>query len=147
MLGLAQKSALKAWALASTARWKLIPWSVTFNPTSKDRDSWKGYQTEAHELLAFFEAHAITGVLFASGDMHTGGCLDDGITSGRPELNCPRANRCGNTTGKLGTWSHGSAPSGEGDGFGEFLLTDTEATLSIVGVDQTVRRSLVVHPD
>ena len=67
--------------LASTAVWKLVMSSVPWNPTSKDVDSWQGFQTEQHELVSFIESKGITGVLFASGDMHSGGGIDDGTTS------------------------------------------------------------------
>ena len=145
MLGAAQKAWFKDELLASTAVWKLVMSSVPWNPTSKNGDSWKGFQTEQSELVSFIELNGITGVLFASGDMHTGGGIDDGSNSFFPEANCPKANKTFNNTGKFGTWSHGIDRGGVGPGFCEFVLTPTTATISIIGDDGSVRRTLTAQ--
>jgi alkaline phosphatase D len=142
MLGLVQKAWFKAALLASTADWKVIMSSVPWNPTSKNGDAWKGFPTEQNELKSFIESNEITGVLFASGDLHLGGALDDGSHSYFPEANCPKANDTFNHTGKPGKWSHGFSQGGVGAGFCEFVLTPTKATINIVGDDGTVRRTL-----
>ena len=145
MLGAAQKAWFKDELLASTAVWKLVMSSVPWNPTSKNGDSWKGFQTEQSELVSFIELNGITGVLFASGDMHTGGGIDDGSNSFFPEANCPKANKPFNNTGKFGTWSHGIDRGGVGPGFCEFVLTPTTATISIISYDGSVRRTLTAQ--
>ena len=145
MLGTVQKAWFKNGLLASTAVWKLVMSSVPWNPTAKDVDSWQGFQTEQHELVNFIESNGITGVIFASGDMHSGGGIDDGRTSFFPEANCPKANKTANNTGKLGTWSNGMDRGGVGAGFCEFVLTATTATISIIGDDGNLRRSLTLQ--
>jgi alkaline phosphatase D len=144
MLGVAQKAWLKDQLFASTAVWKLIMSSVPWNPTSKDVDSWQGFQTEQHELVSFIQSNGITGVLIASGDLHSGGGIDDGTNSFFPEANCPKANKTFNNTGKLGIWSHGIDRGGIGAGFCEFVLTPTAATISIIGDDGNPRRKLTI---
>jgi alkaline phosphatase D len=104
-----QKQWLKDSLLASTARWKLILSSVPFNPTSKriPHDAWSGFNTERDELVAFMQAHAIQGVVFFSGDLHSGGGIDDGTNSDLPEVNVPHTNMPDGDSGELGTWSEG----------------------------------------
>jgi alkaline phosphatase D len=144
MLGTAQKQWLKDRLLASTATWKLLMSSVPFNPTSKNGDSWKGFQTEQRELVDFITGQGITGVLVLSGDMHTGGGIDDGTNSLLPEANCPKANRIFSNTGKLGLWSHGIDRGGIGAGFCEIDLSPAAAQIRIVGENGALRRSLTL---
>ena len=92
MLGARQKEWLESELAASTRRWKIVVTTVPFNPTCKGRDGWGGFRCEREELLGFIADRGIAGVVFVSGDIHSGGAIDDGSQSGFPELSIPHAN-------------------------------------------------------
>jgi len=109
-LPVGQKKWLKASLLASTARWKFIISSSVWNPHSKQADSWYQFQYEQNELVSFIRNNNITGVIILSGDLHSGGAIDDGANSYFPELSVPTTNidQQGTCTGDFcGTWSVG----------------------------------------
>ena len=56
--------------------------SVPFNPGTKPYDAWGGFLDERGELLQFIEDNNITGVVVMTGDIHSGGAMDDGTNSG-----------------------------------------------------------------
>jgi alkaline phosphatase D len=85
-----QKEWLKANLLASTARWKFVISSVPFNSTLKLRDSWASFTTERAELLNFIRQNGVQGVIVLSGDLHSGGGIDNGIYTGLPEMSIPQ---------------------------------------------------------
>jgi alkaline phosphatase D len=68
---------LKRGLVESTARWKFIISPVVFNRTHTKPDSWYNFQTERTRLVLFVRRHAISGVIFISGDSHIG-ALDNG---------------------------------------------------------------------
>jgi hypothetical protein len=75
MLGGAQKLALENWLLTSTATFKMIISSVMVNDFSQHTvygESWPAFLTERNEILDFITEHHIPGVMFFSGDEHTG---------------------------------------------------------------------------
>ncbi len=123
-----QRAWLEQGLLDSTATWKLLVSGSVWNPDAKDGDSWAQFQTEADELLDFIEAHGITGVFIASGDMHSGGGIDDGTHSGVPELNVPTTNtnldNC--TGGECGAWSEGIQVGQDPAGFGWVQLSHSD---------------------
>ena len=82
ILGAEQKAWMKEGLLRATATWKFIMSTVPFNPTSKRSDSWAAFQTERHEIVEFIETNGISNVIIISGDIHSGGALDNGINSG-----------------------------------------------------------------
>ena len=105
-----QKDWLKSALLASTARWKFIISTSVWNPCSKQIDSWYLFQNEQAELVQFINDNDITGVIFISGDLHSGGAIDDGTNAFFPEISVPSTNtikwtNC--TGGYCGTWSEG----------------------------------------
>lgn len=144
MMGAEQKQWLKDQLLLSSAPWKLVVSSVPFNPTAKKVGGWVTYQTERKELIDFVRFNGITGVVLASGDIHSGGGIDDGTNAGLTEANCPRANAIF-WQGFLGTWSEGMDKGGAvGPGFCEFVFTPEFAAIATVGQENTVRRSLTL---
>src|SRR5262245_1118987 len=104
-----QKQWLKNELFNSTAKWKFIFTSVPFNPTAKKipKDAWGGFTDERDELIGFMDFAEIKGVIFLSGDLHSGGGIDDGTHSHFPEVNVPHTNMPTGDTGNLGDWSEG----------------------------------------
>jgi phosphodiesterase/alkaline phosphatase D-like protein len=77
MLGPEQLSWLLNGSKQSTAPFKMIFSSVSFNDYGGDKssgrtgfDSWMGYKTERAELISFIKTNGIEGVLVFSGDQH-----------------------------------------------------------------------------
>lgn len=106
-----QKDWLKDSLLASTAQWKFIISSSVWNTHSKTTDSWYAYQTERNELVDFIQTNEITGVIFITGDIHSGGAIDSGVNSTFPEISVPNTNiyQQNDCTGNdgCGTWDIG----------------------------------------
>jgi alkaline phosphatase D len=92
MLGACQKQWLLNGLAASTATWKFIVSPVTFNPGTKPWDAWGAFAAERAELLDFIASHGIRNVVVFSGDIHSGGAIDDGSHAGLPEASVPHAN-------------------------------------------------------
>ncbi len=138
---------------ASTAVWKIILSTVTFNPSARANqdppDSWRGFQTEAQVIRAHIEGNQIQGVVAISGDIHTGGGIDDGTNSliGVPELTVPHVNLANGNRRNLGTWSEGvtsgRSPQG-GPGYGVVEVGPTGLTLRAKAEDGTLRHSLAL---
>jgi phosphodiesterase/alkaline phosphatase D-like protein len=102
------------------------------------------YKTERQELIDFVRSNHITGVVLASGDIHSGGGIDDGTNAGLTEANCPRANAIF-WQGNLGTWSEGmDKGAAVTPGFCAFTFTPLAASIQIVGQEDVVRRSLTL---
>lgn len=115
--------------LASTAKWKFITTGSPFNPSCKPSDGWGAFVTEHDEIVDFVNDNNITGVIIISGDIHSGGALDDGTNSGVVEFSVPHTNmqmapdHSGFTTQRPGTWSEFVNPgvsevTGSNAGFG-----------------------------
>lgn len=92
MLGACQKQWLLDGLARSTAAWKFIVSPVTFNPGTKPWDAWGAFPDERTEVLGLIQSRGIANVLVLSGDIHSGGALDDGSHSGLPEASVPHAN-------------------------------------------------------
>jgi alkaline phosphatase D len=92
MLGACQKQWLMDGLTGSGATWKFVLSPVPFNPGTKPYDAWAAYPAERQELVDFIRSHDIRNVVFISGDIHTGGALDDGSHSDFPEASVPHAN-------------------------------------------------------
>jgi alkaline phosphatase D len=92
MLGDCQKAWLLDGLQNSTATWKIILSPVTLNPGTKSWDGWGHFPSEHDSIVSFVQAHAITHVVVLSGDIHSGGAVDDGSHSGLPEISIPHAN-------------------------------------------------------
>jgi len=108
----------KKWLLRSlsnsTATWKFIVSTVSWNTTVLQSDAWVGYQTERTEIMDYISINAIENVIVISGDIHTGGAIDDGTHAGLPEMSVPHFNNlvpmyksgC-STPFDCGDWSEG----------------------------------------
>jgi len=88
-----QKDWLKNGLLGSTAKWKFLVSSVTFNRNSGKRfDAWMGFLSERTELVDFITSNNISGVIVLSADIHSGGGIDNGSNSDFPEVTVPHTN-------------------------------------------------------
>jgi len=141
-----QKDWLKAGLRTSAKTWKFIVSSVTMNPTARpaSTDHWGSYETELDELADFIADNDIEGVVVLSGDLHTGGAVDDGTNSGlaTPELCVPHTNLLAGNTANLGTWSEGVTAGARGYGLVE--VTSSGVTIAAVGANGVTRHSLLI---
>ncbi len=149
-----QKDWLFSGLLSSTATWKVIFTTVPFNPTVEKWDSWTTYQTEATEILDFIETNGVEGVIMVSGDIHTGGGIDNGFYSGVPEVSVPHCNltqlggaEC--TARYCGDWSEGIYPgdtSTPGFAWIDFSHSETgdQAVLNTTTLGGEQSRSLII---
>ncbi|MBI4772356.1 MAG: alkaline phosphatase D family protein [Chloroflexi bacterium] len=139
-LPIGQKQWLESGLLASTARWKFIVSSSVWNPHSKQVDSWVLFQSEQQELVNFIQSNNITGVIIISGDLHSGGAIDNGTNSYFPDISVPTTNirsqrSC--TGGYCGAWSEGIVVGVDPSGYG--LITVQYDAVS--GVDTVILRA------
>ena len=145
-----QKPWLKQSLLQSTATWKFIVSTVAFNPTTKPYDSWGAFGTERQEILEFIRSNQVGGVIFISGDLHTGGAIDDGTHSGRPEISVPHTNLNlppnQQASGIAGSWSEGwiSGVNNPGYVLVRIRSDPNQVILEAKGADGAVRKSLTV---
>ena len=147
MLGPTQKAWLLNGLLTSTATWKFIVSSSVWNPHSKQDDSWALYQHEQAEIVDFIRSNSITGVIFMSGDIHSGGAIDNGTNSYFPEISVPNTNTESSTcTGDegCGTWSEGYTVGWQYDGYAAFHVTPDSVTIDAMGAAGDVRHTLTV---
>ena len=143
-----QKDWLMAGLLASPARWKPIVSSSAWNPTVGKPDSWHGYVEEQNELAHFIQDNGISGVIFLSGDLHSGGAIDDGTNSYFPELSVPTTNISGQADcagGDCGVWSEGLITGGDPSGYALVHVTSNgsggteEVVLQVRAEDGSLR--------
>ena len=149
IMGAAQKVWLKERLLASTAPWKVIFSPTPFNPGTKPNDSWGSYLHERNELVSFIRGNNIKGIVFVSGDIHSGGAIDDGTNSDFPEVSVPHANLLNfyDTFYKRpGTWSHGLLSGSVGAGFVWLDINPTRLVMSARSENGTVRKTYTVRP-
>jgi alkaline phosphatase D len=145
-----QKEWLKEGLLNSPALWKFIISGVAFNPTCKPLDSWGAFNTERNEILDLIRENSIQGVIVISGDLHSGGGIDNGKNAGVPEITVPATNMTGyNPTGPVGVWSNGVfRPKAGGDGDGYALITvltnPDRVILKAKGVNGESRKMLLI---
>jgi len=89
MLGACQHAWLVDGLHASKATWKIVMSPVPMNATTKTYDAWGFYPNERASLLAAIAD--VPNVVIVSGDIHSGGAIDEGEHSGRPEASTPHA--------------------------------------------------------
>ena len=89
MLGACQHDWLVEGVRNSQATWKLVLSPVTLNATMKTWDSWSHFANERASLIDALSG--VPGIVVVSGDVHTGGAIDDGTHSGLPEVATPHA--------------------------------------------------------
>ncbi len=133
-----QKEWLKDALWYSNAKWKIIVTPVTWNPSTEKDDAWWDFRAERLELMAYLKSRGISGVIFVSADLHTGGAIDDGTYSGYPEMSVPDLNLGGaevacrlhnpERESDCGNWSHGIVA--EGSGYGLITLNQDRAIVS-----------------
>lgn len=162
MLGSVQKTWLKNSLIAAQENgitWKFLVSSSVWNTKSKTEDSWFLYQTEQNELINFIKDNGIKNVVVLSGDLHSGGAIDDG--SGTiscsigwciPELSVPHTNlynqtACTGSDKSCGTWSVGFLPAKNGvtkisnAGFAHFTVTNTSFLMQVIREDGKINLS------
>ena len=143
-----QKAWLKESLLTSPALWKVVVSSVTWNGTTVKDDAWWDFRAERNELVSFIQSNGITGVIFVTADLHTGGGIDDGTNANFPEVTIPSANLNQDEAGSpscaihptpdstlrtsCGDWSHGLYE--HGSGYGLITLDRTQATIETVNL-------------
>jgi alkaline phosphatase D len=141
-----QKDWLKDGLNNSSATWKFIVSSVTGNPTARPAadDAWKSFSTEREELQDYIEDNSITGVIMLTGDLHTGGAIDDGTNNGfsLPELCVPHTNLLTGNTLKLGTWSEGVTSGAKG--YGLVTVSSSSVVLEVYAANGTLRHDLTL---
>lgn len=145
-----QKDWLKSGLLNSTKTWKIVVSSVTANTSARpaSTDHWKGgFLTEATELKNYISDQNLTGVVMVSGDLHTGGAVDDGTNSawGIPELGVAHTNLANGNALNLGTWSEGVTAGTNGrNGYGFITISSSSLKLEAKAADGTLRHSLTL---
>lgn len=92
LLGSCQYNWLTLGLANSKSTWKVVLSPVPFNPTIKTWDAWGHFASERARLVAFINQKKIKNLVFMSGDVHSGGAVDDGSHSTWPELSVPHAN-------------------------------------------------------
>jgi alkaline phosphatase D len=143
-----QKAWLKESLLTSPAVWKVVVSSVTWNGTTVKDDAWWDFRAERNELVSFIQTNNITGVIFVSADLHTGGGIDDGTNADFPEVTIPSANLNQDESGRsscaihptpdrtlrtsCGDWSQGLFD--HGSGYGLITLDRTHAIVETVNL-------------
>lgn len=130
----------------STKAWKIIVSSVTTNADARPAsiDIWHSYSTEADVIADHIADEQIDGVVVISGDLHTGGGLDDGTNGlfGVPEMTVPHTNLINGNTSNLGTWSDGVTAGARG--YGHVTVSLNALTLRVVGQNGVVRHTLTL---
>jgi alkaline phosphatase D len=92
LLGSCQLQWLIAGLRASKQPWKFVLSPVPFNPGTKTYDGWGRFAGERLQLVDAIQEAGLHNVVFISGDIHSGGAIDDGTHSGAPEISVPHAN-------------------------------------------------------
>jgi len=144
-----QKDWLLAGLLASPARWKFVVSSSAWNPTVSKPDSWHSYVEEQNELVRFIQDNGISGVIVLSGDLHSGGAIDDGTHSYFPELSVPTTNIQGQadcTGGDCGVWSEGVITGTDPSGYAIVQVTSETVTLQVRDDDGSLRLEYSISP-
>jgi alkaline phosphatase D len=133
MLGACQHQWLVNGLHASSATWKIVLSPVPLNPTMKTWDAWSLFPNERAALLS--EIADVPNVVVLSGDVHTGGAIDDGTHSGLPEVSVPHADmpptwvntfcrvQSGTLLSRPGAWTIGSALDPDIDVYPENCLS------------------------
>lgn len=138
-----QKDWLKNGLDNSTAKWKFILSSVTFNEDARPNsiDLWHSFSTEADELKDYLVDNSIDDVIVLSADIHTGGGIDDGSNSliGCPEATCPHTNLSGGNRNQKGTWTEGVTNGARG--YILVTVSSTAVTIQVKGQNGSVRHS------
>jgi alkaline phosphatase D len=118
MLGACQHRWLVDGLHKSKALWKIVMSPTPLNATVKPWDAWSHFPGERAKFLA--DVADVHNLVLVSGDIHTGGAVDEGEHSGLPEVSTPNANMpptwvntfCKDQDGMLisrpGSWTIGS---------------------------------------
>lgn len=145
-----QREWLKSSVKNSTATFKIVVSSTVWNPNSKPIDSWARYQYEQGVLIDYWANQGVTGIVFATGDLHSVGLIDDGTNGSYPNISVPPINldRNGCTGGPCGSWSVPWEEVHPHAGFGWFdVWRDAQGDhlkMAAYGSEGAERRSLTV---
>ena len=143
----------KNWLLdglkGSTAKWKFILSSVTFNNDARplSTDLWHSFTNEAKDIGKWLSKQHISDVIVLSGDIHTGGGIDDGTNSliDIPEMTVAHTNLADGNRNNLGTWSEGiTAGAPNGAGYSMVTVTANSVTLTTKAANGTIRHSYTI---
>jgi alkaline phosphatase D len=99
------------------------------------------------EIADFIGTNSITGVIFMSGDIHSGGAIDNGTNSYFPEISVPNTSMQSTTcTGDegCGTWSEGYTVGAQCDGYAAFHATPDAVTIEAMGTNDGIRHVMTV---
>ena len=134
----------------STAKWKIVLSTVTFNEDARpaSTDIWHSYSTEAAAIKTYLTNNSIEDVVVISADIHTGGGIDDGTNSliGVPEMTVAHTNLAGGNKLNLGTWSEGvTAGKPGGAGYSTVAVSSTSVVLKAYAANGTLRHSYTVQ--
>lgn len=168
IMGNSQKVWLKSKLLAAQndgVIWKFLVSSSIWNDHSKPGDSWSSYLTEQNELINYIKNNGIKNVVVISGDLHSGGAIDDGSNTVScsigwciPEISVPHTNvynqnYCtGSKTGgtkDCGTWAIGflnakASRTVSNAGFANFTVTPQSVLMRVIREDGKVNLSYTV---
>ncbi|NIR12924.1 MAG: hypothetical protein GWN86_02785 [Desulfobacterales bacterium] len=95
----------------------------------------------------YISNQSITGVVMVSGDIHTGGGVDDGTNSSWdvPELTVAHTNLANGNGSNLGTWSEGvTAGTNGNNGYGFVTISSSSLKLEAKSSLGTARHSLTL---
>ncbi|CAB9509721.1 Phosphodiesterase [Seminavis robusta] len=122
---------------SSSATWKIIVSSTGANQYARimtTQDNWTAYRTEAARIRQFIETNNLRNIVMISGDIHTGGGIDDGRNSlwGIPEVTVPHTNlQTGWNIQHVGTWSHGVVSGDNSQRRGEGFVSVAVSTRAL----------------
>ena len=151
MLGAVQKAWLKSALVASEAKWKIVFGTVSANksarPTNIDHWMTSG-TTEAAEMKAFLVLRngLEQETIMISGDLHTGGGVDDGsnIGWGFPELGIAYTNLAMGNANNVGTWSEGAITGVGNPGYRNLMVTSDTLVLEAKNAAGSVIHTLTL---
>jgi alkaline phosphatase D len=143
-----QKDWLKNGLLNSTATWKFVISTVTANLSARPQniDHWKSFSTERDEIKDYIANNNIDNVIMLTGDLHTGGAIDDGTNNGfgLPELCVAHTNLNKGNNNQLGTWSEGVTAGKNGNGYGLITVSANSVIIEAKAENGVVRHSLTL---
>jgi hypothetical protein len=97
-------------------------------------------------LVDFINNNAITGVIFLTGDLHSGGAIDDGTHSDFPEMSVPHTNMNASSfsTGPPGIWSEGIDTGAVSGGYATVTVSGNQVVLQTRTASGSIKESLAV---
>mmetsp|Transcript_27179 Transcript_27179/g.39799 ORF Transcript_27179/g.39799 Transcript_27179/m.39799 type:complete len:650 (-) Transcript_27179:345-2294(-) len=152
VLGATQKQWLFDGLVSSERTWKIVISSISANTSAQTHDNidhWMAsFTTEAQEIRVFLEENNLVDTTFmVSGDLHTGGGIDDGTNNGWGivELGVAHTNLAAGNGANLGTWNYGVTSGNNGNGgFATIRITSDEIELQTRNAEGDTRQWLTM---